>query len=164
MNLFRLMTRSKNRLVLNLIILIAFLLAGCSEDKVVTSIDLYFMEVTETRFELASEPRNFDGPEPDLPQVLSAWMEGPQSRHLSRVVPEEVKLLDCFIRDGVAYLDFSPEISRLSLGGELEAVLVQSIVLTAIQVQGTLGVQILVNGEVIESLAGHMLINRPITF
>ncbi len=122
------------------------------------------MEVTETRFELASERRIFEGPEPDLLQVMSAWMDGPQSSHLSSVVPEKVKLLGCFIKDGVAYLDFSPEISRLSIGGELEAVLVQSIVLTAIQVHGAGAVQILVNGEVVESLAGHMLINRPIGY
>ncbi len=145
-----------------ILIFVAVFLTGCSEDKIVTSVDLYFMEVTETLFKLASEARNFDGPQPDLVPVMQAWLEGPQSRELSRVAPEDVRLLDGFVRDNVAYLDFSSNITKAPMGGELEAVLVQSIVMTAGQVKGVDSVQIMVEGKVIESLAGHMLINKPI--
>jgi len=145
-----------------ILIFVAAVLAGCSEDKVVTSVELYFMEVTETRFKLASETRDFDGPDPGIVSVMEAWLEGPRSSELSRVAPEDVRLLDGFVRDSVAYLDFSSGITKAPMGGELEAVLVQSIVMTAAQVKEVDAVQIMVEGEVIESLAGHMLINRPI--
>ncbi len=145
-----------------ILVFMAILLAGCSEDKVTTSIELYFMEVTDTRFKLAPETRAFDGPQPDLVPVIEAWLEGPQSRKLSRVVPEDVKLLNGFIQNSTAYLDFSSEITKAPMGGELEAVLVQSIVMTAAQVKWVDSVQIIVEGETVESLAGHMLINKPI--
>jgi len=145
-----------------ILIFIMFILAGCSDDRVVTSIDLYFMEVTETEFKLASETRNFDGPQPGIMPVMKAWLEGPQAPKLNRVVPEDVRLINGFILDGVAYLDFSSEITKAAMGSELEAVLVESIALTAAQVKGVKSVQIMVEGEIIESLAGHMLINKPI--
>ena len=119
-----------------ILIFVAVVLAGCSEDKVVTSVDLYFMEVKETRFKLASEARDFDGPQPGIKTLMEDWLEGPRSSELSRVVHEDVRLLDGFVRDSVAYLDFSSEITKAHMGGELEAVLVQSIVMTATQVQG----------------------------
>jgi len=145
-----------------ILIFVAVFLAGCSEDKVVTSVDLYFMEITETRFKLASETRDFDGPQPGIKSVMEAWVEGPRSSELSRVVPEDVRLLDGFVRENVAYLDFSSEITKAPMGGELEAVLVQSIVKTAAQVKGVDAVQILVEEEVIDSLAGHVLIKKPV--
>jgi len=145
-----------------ILIIMAALQAGCSEDKVVTTVDLYFMQVTETRIKLASETRDFDGPQPGLVPVIETWLQGPQSLMLSRVVPENVRLLNGFIQNSTAYLDFSSEITRAVMGGEWEAVLVQAIVLTASQVPGVESVQIMVEGEIVESLAGHMLINRPI--
>lgn len=140
----------------------AFILAGCSEDKVVTPVELYFMEITETEFKLGSETRNFEGVQPDLMPVMEAWLKGPKSPELSRIVSEEVRLLDGFVRNSVAYLDFSPDITQADMGSELESVLIQSIVLTATQVKGVEAVQIIVEGENIESLAGHMLINKPV--
>ncbi len=145
-----------------ILIFLAVLQAGCSEDRVVTSLDLYFMQITETRFQLASETRDFDGPQPDLVPVIETWLQGPQSRELSRVAPDDVRLLNGYIQDSTAYLDFSSEITGAVMGGELEAVLVQAIVLTASQVQGVDSVQIMVEGKIVESLAGHVLINQPI--
>lgn len=145
-----------------ILIFVASVLTGCSEDNVDTPIELYFMEVTETAFKLASETRHFDSSQPDLMSVMEAWLEGPQSKELSRVVPEDVRLRGGFIRDSVAHLDFSSEITQAPMGGELESVLVQAIAKTAAQVKGVDSVQIMVEGEIVESLAGHILINEPI--
>ncbi|MGM0423688.1 MAG: GerMN domain-containing protein [Thermodesulfobacteriota bacterium] len=125
-------------------------------------LELYFMRATNTSFELGSESREFAGSEPGLSELVHALLSGPQDQKLSRVVPEDVRLLDSYIKDQVAYLDFSAELAEVSLGSESEAVLVDSIVLSALQLEDVQQVQILIEGETIESLAGHLAIDRPL--
>lgn len=120
------------------------------------------MRATKTSFELGSESREFKGSEPGLSELIHALLSGPRNPGLSRVIPEDVELLDSETKDRVAFLDFSAELAEVSLVSETEAVLVDSIVLTALQLKDVQQVQILVEGEIIESLAGHVAIDRPL--
>ncbi|MFW6216693.1 MAG: GerMN domain-containing protein [Desulfohalobiaceae bacterium] len=146
--------------------LLLLFLGGCLADDAVheesTEIELYFMRATQTSFELASESRELKGPESELSELMRALLSGPRDPELSSVIPEDVQLLDSYIQDQVAYLDFSAELAEVSLGSESEAVLVDSLVLTALQLDDVRQVQILVEGEIIESLAGHVVIDRPL--
>lgn len=146
--------------------LLLLFLGGCLADEAdheeSTEIELYFMRATQTSFELVSESRELKGPEPELSEVMRALLSGPRDPELSRVIPEDVQLLDSYIQDQLAYLDFSAELAEVSWGSESEAVLVDSLVLTALQLDDVRQVQILVEGEIIESLAGHVAIDRPL--
>ncbi len=132
------------------------------EEAVPLELDLYFMEVTETSFELGVETREFPGPQVSAAQLVEALLEGPESADLSRALPEDVSLRDVTVEEGIAYVDFSGELGEVSLGHEAEAVLVNSIVWTLTQLDEVDAVQILISGEVVETLAGHILIDEPL--
>lgn len=155
-----------NKPIASIFCLMLLFLGGCVVDTAAqeesAELELYFMRVTKTSFELGSESREFTGSEPGLAELVHALLSGPQDKELSRVIPEDVRLLNSYIQDQVAYLDFSAELARASLGSESEAVLVDSIVLTALQLDDVQQVQILVEGEIVESLAGHVAIDRPL--
>jgi len=132
------------------------------EEASLLELDLYFMEITETSFELGVETREFPGPRVSATQLVEALLEGPESADLSRALPEDVLLLDVTVDEGIAYVDFSGELGEVSLGHEAEAVLVNSIVWTLTQLDEVDAVQILIAGEVVETLAGHILIDEPL--
>lgn len=125
-------------------------------------LDLYFMEIKETSFELGVETREFPGPQVSANQLVEALLEGPHSAELSRALPEDVSLRDVTVEEGIAYVDFSRELAEVSLGHEAEAVLVNSIVWTLTQLEEVDAVQILIAGEIVETLAGHVLIDEPL--
>ncbi len=128
-------------------------------------LDIYFMEVKETSFELGKEAREFGafgGPQVDLEEVMSELLKGPETDELSRVIPEGTVLRGITLEYGVAYVDFSEELLQAEVGGEAEAVLVDSIVKTLTQLEEVDSVQILVEGEIVETIAGHIPIDEPL--
>ncbi|MGM0651890.1 MAG: GerMN domain-containing protein [Bacillota bacterium] len=128
-------------------------------------LDIYFMEATETSFELGKETRElgtFGGPQIDLEEVMTELLKGPETDELSRVIPEETELRDVTLENGVAYVDFSEELLQAEVGSEAEAVLVDSIVKTLTQLEEVESVQILVEGEIVETIAGHIAVDEPL--
>ncbi len=127
-------------------------------------LDIYFMEITDTSFELGKETRElgtFGGPQVDLEEVMVELLKGPETDDLSRVIPEGTALRGITLEYGVAYADFSEELLQADVGSEAEAVLVDSIVKTLTQLEEVDSVQILVEGEIVETIAGHIIINEP---
>lgn len=128
-------------------------------------LDLYFMEINETSFELGKETRKFGtfgGPQVDLEEVMTELLKGPETDYLSRVIPEGTVLRGITLEYGVAYVDFSEELLQAEVGGEAEAILVDSIVKTLTQLEEVDSVQILVEGEIVETIAGHISIDKPL--
>jgi len=128
-------------------------------------LDIYFMEITDTSFELGKETREFGtfgGPQVDLEEVMAELLKGPETDDLSRVIPEGTVLRGITLEYGVAYADFSEELLQTDVGSEAEAVLVDSIVKTLTQLEEVGSVQILVEGEIVETIAGHITINEPL--
>jgi len=155
--------------VLVLSMLIALMMAGCQEasPEPVDSImlDIYFMEINETSFELGKETRKFGtfgGPQVDLEEVMTELLKGPETDDLSRVIPEGTVLRGITLEYGVAYVDFSEELLQAKVGGEAEAILVDSIVKTLTQLEEVDSVQMLVEGEIVETIAGHIPIDKPL--
>gem|GEM_PF-400430 len=124
-------------------------------------VTLYFMEVTDTAFLATAEGRLVHQSEVTAENLMEELMKGPESEHLSRAIPEEVELRGVSLSEGVAYVDLSAEVMEVHLGAEAEAVLVHSIVWTLVQLPEVDAVQILVEGEVVETIAGHVSIDRP---
>lgn len=78
------------------------------------------------------------------------------------VIPPKTKLRGVKIENGVAYVDFSKEIARDFNGGSAgEIMLVGSIVNTLTEFKEIKAVQILVEGEKIETVSGHMDTSGP---
>ncbi|CAM3416648.1 GerMN domain-containing protein [Marinicrinis lubricantis] len=99
--------------------------------------------------------------EEQLPTAaLEAWMDGPQIDGLNNLVPPDVVLEKVEIKDGIAYVSFSKEIKNANLGSTGELFLLDQIGLIMNQF-GAEKTQILIEGQIEESLLGHMTINEP---
>ncbi len=99
----------------------------------------------------------------DLREVIKALISGPQGDGVP-ALPSAARLLGAYIADGTAYLDFSREIVDASTGSTTgEYILIASIVNTVCSnFTGLDAVRILVEGEEVDTLGGHLLISRPL--
>lgn len=95
--------------------------------------------------------------------VLESLAEGSQG-DLLPVLPEGTRVLDVFVRGGVAYVNLSAEASSGHEGGSVaELVTVYAIVNSvAMNFPAVRRVQITVDGEARSSLAGHIDITAPL--
>ncbi len=99
-------------------------------------------------------------------QVVLDLLKGPQEKGLAGVFPPGVQLKELFLGpDGLCVVDFSPEVQSLHPGGTTGEYmtlycLVHSLAGNFAQIQR---VQIMVDGQVVDSLAGHFDIAAPLT-
>lgn len=122
---------------------------------------LYFSD--ENAEYLNGEEREFDELTPEA--LLNALIEGPKDEANRKTIPDGTKLIDVKIEDNVAYVNFSKELQENHWGGSTgELHTIYSIVNTlALNPELNIdSVQILIEGKVIDSLAGHMDITEPI--
>ncbi len=132
---------------------------GEEDEMEIEEVTLYFMEDTGTRFIIGQETRELADPTPK--SIMNEWLEGPQGDELIRAIPEDTRLLDIKVEDNIAYVNLSSEVSG-SYGHEGEQVAVYSMVNTLAQLDEVDAVQIMIEGEVRETLAGHEYIGEPL--
>jgi spore germination protein GerM len=127
---------------------------------------VYFLSQSDEGYEVVPELRLIDTDSeaaPVISALLSEMAKGPTGQSpLYPVLPPGTRLLGVEIIDGVAYVDFSREMLDQSVGSPVESAVVEAIVRTVTEVEGVSAVQILVGGETIPSLAGHVDLSRPI--
>ncbi len=82
----------------------------------------------------------------------------------SGTIPSGTRVLDVRVKDGIAYVDFSPEIITNHEGGSSgESQTVYSIVDTiTLNFPAVKYVQILVNGKTVQTIAGHIDVSLPL--
>jgi len=118
--------------------------------------------------------------EPELqPAILPRAPASPDRKHRAEAViaallhpgkgrrsplPEGTRLRSLAIQGDMAVFDFSQDLAANFPGGsEWESVVVSSIVRSLTHIEGIRKVQILVEGEKVESLGGHIEISEPLT-
>jgi len=95
--------------------------------------------------------------------LVEALIDGPRTLQLVASIPPGTRLRSVRIDGDLVTLDFSAEIAANHPGGSAgELTTVYSVVNTLTEVEGVRAVQWLVEGRVVESLAGHMDLTRPI--
>ncbi|MFA5384193.1 MAG: GerMN domain-containing protein, partial [Eubacteriales bacterium] len=125
-------------------------------------ITLYFVKDTSTDFYLVPELRTVRR-QSDMPKLaMEELIKGPSDKSLEGIIPENTKVNSVKVKDYVAYPDFSKEITRLSVGGRGEALILASIANTLIKFPGIEKIQILIDGKQAETLAGHYDISKPL--
>jgi spore germination protein GerM len=133
------------------------------EKKVVT---LYFLE-GEGEY-LVGEKREIlkqDDVKEEAKEAIHELIKGPKSK-LIRTLPPRTKLLTLKMdKNGVARVNFSKTLSKDHPGGSSAEIItiysiVNSLTLNFPQIKG---VQILIDGEVGESIAGHVILDQPIS-
>lgn len=97
-----------------------------------------------------------------LSSALQIWLSGlPAGAPLFAPAPAGTRLLSATVRDGTATVDFSRELLRANVGSLGEALLVSSLTNTCSQSTDTERVQVLVAGQRVETLAGHIGARLP---
>lgn len=132
------------------------------QQRGVRSITLYFLRETATAFLTDGEERIFRTNDVTPENVMAVLLAGPESSTLTRIIPRNVRLLGVTQTNDLVNVNFSRELLDVNVGAEGEGVLVNTIVKTLVQLPGINRVQILVEGSIVESLAGHVLVNRPL--
>ncbi len=104
------------------------------------------------------------GAEPVELVIVRELLLGPQTKGLVRTLPPEARLLSIQVTDGTAAVDFSRELQTKHWGGSAgELLTVYSVVNTLTEMPGIERVQFLIEGEKVESLAGHLELTEPVT-
>jgi spore germination protein GerM len=99
----------------------------------------------------------------NLRRVIEALVSGPQGDGVASI-PASVRLRGVFIHDRTAFIDFTQEIvSEFSGGTAAEYLLVSSLVQTiCANFPDVDAVRILVEGEEVNTIGGHLLVSRPL--
>lgn len=126
-------------------------------------ITVFFVKETATDFLLVPVKRSVPYA-PNARAALEEQLRGPLLyEDLQSIIPATTQILGMEIQDQLATVNFSLELKRDFVGGALlEAHLVDSIVRTLTQFDTISQVQILIEGEKVESLAGHIHIQDPL--
>lgn len=124
------------------------------------SIVVFYIKSTPTDFLLVPVIRTTEE-SPSLLTAMNLLLAGPQPHEeLSPSVPPGTEILSLKIEEKIAVIDFSSEIKTNFIGGsQLESLLIEAIVKTVTQFHDIEKVRILIEGEQVESIAGHILIN-----
>jgi germination protein M len=96
-------------------------------------------------------------------QAVIELIKGPESSDFYPTIPEGTQVNEVYIADDIVYIDLSEEIFKNHPGGSSgELMTVYSIVNTLTGIPPIKGVQILVEGNEMKSLAGHIDISMPL--
>ena len=104
-------------------------------------------------------------PDSRASRVVQELIKGPaRGSVLCPTLPRGTSLKSVKIVDNVAYVDFSKEITENHWGGSrAEELTVYSIVNTLTDVPGIKEVQILIEGLVSCTIAGHIILDEPLS-
>jgi germination protein M len=135
-----------------------------SESKETRKVVLYFADPTGQK--LVAEERVIPKVEGIARATVEELIKGPApGSQLLPTIPKGTVLKDINIRpDGLARVDFSKELITNHSGGSLgESLTVYSIVNTLTQFPTVKQVQILVEGQYVETIAGHLSVSSAMT-
>ncbi len=99
-----------------------------------------------------------------IKQIVSDLLSGPTEDGALAAVPPGTRLRQAYVLDGgIAYLDFSSELTALGGGSMTELLTVYAIIDSVVaNVPEVKKVGLLVEGAPIETLNGHMDLRRPL--
>lgn len=133
------------------------------DEKIFTQgINLYFSDV-EAMY-LIPQKRQIPQQDNIWKAAMNELIVGPApGSGLTKTIPEGTKILDVFIKGNIAYADFSRELQSNHWGGSTgETHTIYSIVNTLTDFPSIDYVQILIEGQAGETIAGHILLDEPI--
>ena len=94
--------------------------------------------------------------------AIKSLMEGTKEKGQSTIIPKQAKLKGVTVKGDTAYVDFSQELVKYFTGGSTgEEMLVGSVVNTLTEFSEIKKVQILIEGNKVESLGGHVDLSVP---
>lgn len=128
----------------------------------IMTVNLYFADRNYAR--VIPEPRKLPSSNQLEVTLIKELIAGPMDPKLKPTIPPETNLIGVDVVENVAYVNFSRNIQLKHWGGTAgEMTTISSIVYTLTQLEKIDQVQILVEGERLETLLGHVYIFYPLT-
>ncbi len=132
-----------------------------SADVTYKEVSLYFVD--ENSKDLAVETRSVINQVGLAKTTLQELLTGPTTESLSSYIPEGTTVQSINIEEGgLCTVDFSKELQSAALNSSEEKYVIESIVNTLSQFDSVNTVQIRVDGNVVNSIAGHWDISKPL--
>jgi len=138
-----------------------------SQKMVDKEVTLYFSD--EQVMHLLPEKRTVkiqesDNPAPSLAEaIVKELIAGPKNEKLTKTIPPESRLNSIKIEGNLAYVDMSEEFKSRHWGGSSgEIMTIGSLVNSLTEIDGIDRVQLLINGQKTDTLAGHYDTSQPI--
>lgn len=124
-------------------------------------VTVYFSD--EDALGLVAERRPLSRGQDPVAQTLAELIKGPQRPGLYPTIPQGVRVLSTRQAGKTLYVDFSRELQTNHWGGSAGEILtVYSIVNSLTAIPGIEEVVILIEGELQETLAGHLALDEPL--
>lgn len=141
---------------------------GTHEPRRLQSREIRVFFANEDASALVHEKRSVElgaGMVSDAEAVMAELLKGPQMKGSFPTIPADTRVLNIYEVDELLVLDFTREIQANHTGGTASEIMtVYSIVNTVVaNLEGIRAVQILVEGNEAETLAGHLDISRPLS-
>ncbi|GAA0382270.1 GerMN domain-containing protein [Bacillus horti] len=130
------------------------------KDSVKKTINLYFSDNDLMNMYSVTREIEAENEEELVKEALHAWMDGPEQEGLQNIMPPDVVVESVTITNGIAEVSFSGEIKNANLGSSGELFLLDQLALI-MQQFGADATQVLVEGEIEESLLGHVSTDEP---
>ncbi|ORX24550.1 sporulation protein [Thermoanaerobacterium sp. PSU-2] len=130
--------------------------------QAVKEVSLYFLnsKMSGLNMEVRSVSENADL----LKQVINELMKGPKDQYSKPIIPDNTKLLSVQLKDTTAYVNFSKDYtSSTSIDGTTAKYMVAALVNTLTGLPNVNSVQILVEGNKIDSLYGYKIGLDPLS-
>jgi hypothetical protein len=120
---------------------------------------------TEDAMYLKSETRDIDQEKDLYYQIMEELIAGPEAESLRATIPDGVELLDYNIEDKNITLNFNNELRENHWGGSAgELLTVYSIVNSYTFFKEIDSVSIILEGEEVDSLVGHLDLSEPLMY
>jgi len=127
---------------------------------------LFYIRSSATQLHLQPQVRELKA-KPDIYQAaVAAVLEGPSASDpaLVSVFPKGAKVLGVHVENGLAVVDLNRKAAEMNVGSEGELLAVLSIVNTLTKLPDVYRVKITVEGEEVESLAGHVDLTQTFSY
>ncbi|MBR2215760.1 MAG: GerMN domain-containing protein [Selenomonadaceae bacterium] len=126
-------------------------------------VKVYYPNNQGTKLTASTRKVKVDDKQDKYTAAIRALMQGAKDKGQSTIIPKQARLNGVTIKDATATVDFSREIVKNFVGGSTgEEMMVGSIVNTLTQFPEVTQVKILVGGEPVETIAGHMDLSLPL--
>lgn len=124
---------------------------------------LYFKEVDKNRLKAEKRVITYDANLKKEKFIIQALMSGPTDSDLEKTIPDEIKIRDIEVDEGVCFIDFSTEFEqKIPQNEEMEQMVIYSIVNSLTQLNDISKVQFLVEGKKVQNYKGKIDLSMPL--
>lgn len=124
---------------------------------------LYFLKFTQQNAYLIAEDRKIPVSNNPYTAVIKELINGPtKTKNAHFPIPTDTEVKGVTLKDNIAYVNFGEKIRRSNVGSAGEHLLLLALANTLTEFKKVKGVKILVEGKAVETIGGHIVLDKPL--